>query len=134
MKSNGWKFRAKLFVQRFWQPTSACIACMPGSIANVSSLVHWEIALRTGLVTGVLVLVLSFTPLVHIFRNRYGNALAVGGLTALGDAYSHANHYGIGYTEAIVTGVIAGLLALTVGYLMEDGARRLRMAWARLSG
>ena len=107
---------------------------MPGSIANVSSLVHWEIALRTGLVTGVLVVVLSFTPLVEIFRNRYGNSLAVGGLTALGDAYSHANHYGIGYTEAIVTGVIAGLLALTVGYWMEDGARRLRMAWARLSG
>ena len=106
---------------------------MPGSIANISSLAHWEIALRTGLVTGILVLVLSFTPFVELYRNRYGNALAVGGLTALGDAYSHANHYGIAYTEAIVTGVIAGLLALTVGYLMEDGARRLRKAWARLS-
>ena len=123
-----------MFVQRFWQPTSACIACMPGGIANVASLVHWEIALRTGLVTGVLVLILSFTPLVKLFRNLYGNALAVGGLTALGDAYSHANHYGIAYTEAIVTGVISGLLALIIGYLMEDRARRLRMAWARLSG
>ena len=134
MKSNGWMFRAKLFVQRFWQPTSACIACMPGSIANVASLAHWEIALRTGLATGVLVLVLSFTPFVELFRNRYGNALAVGGLTALGDAYSHANHYGIAYAEPIVTGVISGLLALIIGYLMEDRARRLRMAWARLSG
>ena len=134
MKSNGWKFRAKLFVQRFWQPTSACIACMPGSIANVSSLVHWEIALRTGLATGVLVLVLSFTPFVKLFRNRYGNALAVGVLTALGDAYSHANHYAIAYAEPIVTAVISGLLALIFGYLMEDRARRLRMAWARLSG
>ena len=134
MKSNGWKFRAKLFVQRFWQPTSACIACMPGSIANVASLAHWEIALRTGLATGVLVLVLSFTPFVELYRNRYGNALAVGGLTALGDAYSHANHYGIPYAEPIVTGVISGVLALIIGYLMEDRARRLRMAWARLSG
>ena len=134
MKSNGWKFRAKLFVQRFWQPTSACILCMPGSIANVSSLAHWEIALRTGLATGVLVLVLSFTPFVELYRNRYGNALAVGGLTALGDAYSHANHYGIAYAEPIVTGVISGVLALIIGYLMEDRARRLRMAWARLSG
>ena len=84
-------------------------------IANVSSLAHWEIALRTGLVTGVLVLVLSFTPFVELYRNRYGNALAVGGLTALGDAYSHANHYGIAYTEAIVTGVVSGLLALVIG-------------------
>lgn len=134
MKSNGWKFRAKLFVQRFWQPTCACISSMPGSIANVSSLAHWEIALRTGLATGVLVLVLSFTPFVELYRNRYGNALAVGGLTALGDAYSHANHYGIPYAEPIVTGVISGVLALIIGYLMEDRARRLRMAWARLSG
>ena len=90
--------------------------------------------MRTGLATGVLVLVLSFTPFVKLYGNRYGNALAVGGLTALGDAWSHANHYGIGYTEAIVTGVISGLLALTIGYLMEDRARRLRMAWVRLSG
>ena len=134
MKSNGWKFRAKLFVQRFWQPTSACILCMPGNIANVWSLAHWEIALRTGLATGVLVLVLSFTPFVELYRNRYRNALAVGGLTALGDAYSHANHYGIPYAEPIVTGVISGVLALIIGYLMEDRARRLRMAWARLSG
>lgn len=110
------------------------MACMPGSIANISSLVHWEIALRTGLVTGVLVLILSFTPLVKLFRNLYGNALAVGMLTALGDAYSHASNYRIAYTEPIVTGVVSGVLALTIGYLMEDRARRLRMAWARLSG
>ena len=106
---------------------------MPGSIANVASLAHWEIALRTGLATGVLVLILSFTPFVGLFRNRYGNALAVGVLTALGDAWSHANHYGIAYTEAIVTGVVSGLLALAIGYLTEDRARRLRMAWARLT-
>ena len=133
MKSNDLMFRAKLFVQRFWQPTSACILCMPGNIANVASLAHWEIALRTGLATGVLVLLLSFTPLVGFFRNRYGNALTVGVLTALGDAYSHANHYGIAYVEPIVTGVISGLLALAIGYLMEDRARRIRTAWARLS-
>ena len=134
MQSNGWKFRAKLFVQRFWQPTSACMTCMPGSIANISSLVHWEIALRTGLATSVLVLILSFTPLVKVFRNLYGNALAVGMLTALGDAFSHANNYGIAYAEPIVTGVVSGVLALAIGYLMEDRARRLRLAWARLSG
>ncbi len=134
MKSTGWKFRASLFVQRFWQPTSACISCMPGSIANVASLAHWEIALRTGLATGILVLILSFTPFVKLYSNRWGNALAVGGLTALGDAYSHASHYGIAYTEAIVTGLVSGLLALVIGYLMEDRARRIRTAWARLSG
>ncbi len=134
MKSNEWTFRARLFVQRFWQPTSACMTCMPGSLVNVSSLAHWEIALRTGLVTGVLVLLLSFTPLSRLFRNRYGNALAVGCLTALGDAYSHVNHYGIGYAEAILTGLVSGMLALAGAYLLEDRARRLRSAWARVTG
>lgn len=132
MKSNGWKFRAKLFVQRFWQPTSACLLCMPGNTADVASLAHWEIALRTGLATGAIVLLLSFTPFVELFRNRYGNALAVGVPTALGAAWSHANPYGIGSTKAIVTGVVSGLLALAIGYLTEDRARRLRMSWARL--
>ena len=134
MNSKDLMFRAKLFIQRFWQPTSACIACMPGSLANITSLIHWEIALRTGLATGVLVLILSFTPLVKLFKNLYGNALAVAVLTALGDAYSHASNYGIAYTEPILTGVVSGLLALAIGYLMEDRARRLRTAWARLSG
>lgn len=107
---------------------------MPGSFANVLSLPHWEIALRTGLATGFLVLLLSFTPWVKVFRNRYGNALVVGGLTALGDAYSHVNHYAIAYGEPIVTGVISGLLALAGGYLLEDRARRLRSVWTRISG
>ena len=107
---------------------------MPGSLGNVWSLVHWEIALRTGLATGVLVVLLSLTPLGKLFKNRYGNAVVVGCLTALGDVYSHEDHYGMPYAEAIVTGAISGLLALAGGYLLEDRARRLRTAWTRLSG
>ncbi len=133
MKWNEWTFRARLFVKRFWQPTSACMTCMPGSLGNILSLAHWQIALRTGLLTGVLVVVLSFTPLAKVFKNRYGNALIVGCLTALGDGLSHENHYRIPYGESIVTGVISGFLALVGTYLLEDRARRLRTVWARLS-
>ena len=129
-----WKRRIRLFVQRFWQPTSACMTCMPGSLGNVWSAVHWTTALQTGLATGILALLLSFTPAARLYGNRYGNAVVVGCLTALGDAYSHANHYGIPYTEAFVTGVVSGLLTLAGWYLFEDRARRLREAWARMSG
>jgi ABC-type thiamin/hydroxymethylpyrimidine transport system permease subunit len=132
--SNEWSHRVKLFVQRFWQPTSACMACMPGTLANVWSLVHWTIALQTGLATGILAVLLSFTPAARLYKTRYGNALIVGALTALGDAYSHAGHYGIPYAEAMLTGVVSGLLALAGSYLFEDRARRLRAAWARISG
>ena len=129
-----WKRRVRLFVQRFWQPTSACMTCMPGSLGNVWSAVHWTTALQTGLATGILALLLSFTPAARLYGNRYGNALVVGCLTALGDAWSHADQYGIPYAEAFITGVVSGLLTLAGWYLFEDRGRRLREAWARISG
>jgi hypothetical protein len=134
MISTDSKRRARLFIQRFWQPTSACMTCMPGSWSNLMSAAHWATALQTGLVTGILAVLLTFTPAARLYGNRYGNALVVGCLTALGDAYSHANHYGIPYAEALVTGLISGLLTLAGSYLFEDRARRLRAAWARISG
>jgi hypothetical protein len=130
--SSDWKRRVRLFIQRFWQPTSACMTCMPGSLGNILSLAHWTIALQTGLATGILAVLLTFTPAATLYRNRYGNALLVGILTMFGDAYSHVNHYGIPFAEAIVTGVISGLLTLAGTYLFEDRARRLRAAWARI--
>ena len=132
--SNEWSHRIKVFAQRFWQPTSACMACMPGSLGNVLSLVHWTIALRTGLATGILAVLLTFTPAAKLYKSRFGNALVVGSLTALGDAYSHAGHYGIAYAEALLTGLVSGMLALAGSYLFEDRGRRLRAVWARIFG
>lgn len=127
-------WRVRLFLQRFWQPTSACLTCMPGSLANVVSLPHWEIALRTGLATGVLVLLFSFTRFAGVLRNRYSNALVVGCLTGLGDLYSHVDRYGMGHWEAALTGVVSGALTLAAGFLLEDRARLIRRAWMRLRG
>ncbi|MEO8311237.1 MAG: hypothetical protein ABI520_08715 [Caldimonas sp.] len=128
----GWRLRIKLFVERFWQPTSACMMCMPGSLGNLLSAVHWSTALRTGLVTGVVALLLSFTPVARLYRNRYGNAFVVGAITALGDAYSHPNHYGFFHAEALLTGAVSALLALLASYLLEDRGRRVRVAWGQL--
>jgi hypothetical protein len=128
-----WRLRFKLFLERFWQPTSACMTCMPGSLANVWSAGHWEIALRTGLATGAFVVLLTFTPALRIFRNRFQNAAMIGCLTALGDAFSHPNHYGVLHAEALLTGAVSALLSLGGSYLLEDRARRLRAAWARWS-
>jgi hypothetical protein len=130
--SNDWKRRVKLFIQRFWQPTSACMTCMPGSWMNIASIAHWTVALRTGLLTALLAVLLTFTPAVRLYDNRYGNAALVGALTAIGDTYAHASHYRLPWVEHVLTGVVSGLLALAASYLFEDRARRLRMAWARV--
>ena len=124
--------RAWIFLQRFWQPTSACMTCMPGSLTNVMSAAHWALALQTGLATGVLALVLSFTPIGRLYGHRWGNALLVGILTAIGDAWSHPGNFGFQYAEAIVTGLVSALLVLAGSFVFEDRARRVRAAWARL--
>ena len=134
MKANEWTSRALLFVQRFWQPTSACMTCMPGSWGNIASVAHWGLALQTGLGTGLLAVLLSFTPARRLYRDKYGNALVVGVLTTLGDLYSHPGHFGFAYAEALVTGAVSALLALGGWYLFEDRARRVRAAWAWIAG
>lgn len=131
----GWAMRVRLVAQRFWQPTGACLSCMPGGLLlNAASRIHWEIALRTGVATGALVLLLSFTRAARLFRDRWGNAAIVGLLTALGDAYSHESHYGAFHAETLLTGAVSAVLALVGGWLFEDRARRVRRWWRRLRG
>ena len=116
------------------KPTSACMTCMPGSLGNVFSATHWVLALQTGLLTGILAVLLTFTPAARLFGNRYGNAAIVGLLTMIGDTFSHENHYGIPHIEAVVTGLISGLITLGASFLLEDRARRMRAVWARIAG
>jgi len=98
------------------------------------SLSHWTIAFQTGLLTGCLAILLTFTPVAKFCGHRYGNALIVGVLTTLGDTYSHTSHYRIPYVEHILTGAISGPLTLAASYLFEDRARRLRAVWVRVFG
>jgi hypothetical protein len=127
-------WRLRLFLQRFWQPTSACLTCMPGSLVNVLSLPHWELALRTGLATGVLLLLFSCTRAAGMLRNRWSNAAIVASLTALGDAWSHPDHYGASHWEAVRTGVVSGLFTLAASFVLEDRARPVRRLWSRWRG
>jgi hypothetical protein len=130
-----WKLRARVFLERLWQPTSACITCMSApTFANLVSAAHWKIALQTGIGTGILALLLTLTPVGRLFTHRYGNALLVGGLTAIADAWSHPGRFGFAYGEALLTGLVSGVLALVGSFLLEDRAWRLRQAWARMRG
>ena len=133
MEVVGWKLRLRVFLERLWQPTTACMTCMTApSFANLMSAVHWKIALQTGVATGILALLLTLTPLGKLFAHRYGNALLVGCLTALADAWSHPGRFGFEYGEAMLTGLVSGLLALAGSFLLEDRARRVRQLWARM--
>jgi hypothetical protein len=110
------------------------MTCMPGSWSNIASAAHWTIAFKTGLLTGILAVLLTFTPARRLYENRYGNAAIVGSLTAIGDTFAHTSHYRLPYVEHVLTGVVSGLLALIASYLLEDRARRIRAAWTRVFG
>jgi len=58
----------------------------------------------------------------------------VGGLTALADAWSHPGRFGFEYGEALLTGLVSGVLALAGSFVLEDRARRVRQLWARMRG
>ena len=129
------KLRLRVFVERLWQPTFACMTCMTApTFVNLVSAVHWKLALQTGLGTGALALLITFTPLGRLFTHRYGNALLVGTLTAIADAWSHPGRFGIEYGEALLTGAVAALLALAGSFVFEDRARRPRQWWGWLRG
>ena len=131
----GWNLRVRVFLQRLWQPTCACMFCMTApTFVNLVSALHWRLALQTGLATGILALLLTLMPVGNLFANRYGNALLMGGLTAIADAWSHPGRVGFEYGEALLTGVVSGLLALTGSFVLEDDARRLRRVWTWLRG
>jgi len=130
-----WKLRVRVFIQRITQPTCACMLAMsaPSFVALVS-LPHWKIALQTGVGTGILAVLMSFTPLARVLANRYGNALLMGILTALADAWSHPGRFQFEYGEAIMTGVVSGLIVLATSFVIEDKARRVRDVWSKVRG
>lgn len=130
-----WTLRARVFIQRLTQPTCACMLCMTApTFANLVSLAHWKIALQTGIGTGLLALVLSFTPVGRLFARRYSNAVLMGTLTAAADLWSHPGRFQFAYGEALVTGLVSGLLVLATSFVIEDRGRRVREFWSRLRG
>jgi hypothetical protein len=106
---------------------------MPGGLDKLLGLSHWSIALQTGILTGVLAVLVSFTPLGRLYRRRFGNAFLIGILTAIGDAYSHAGRSGFDRLEALATGAVSAAIVFVASYLLEDRARRLRQAWSRVT-
>ena len=135
MQQLDWKLRVRVFLQRLWQPTCACMLCMNApSFANLVSAPHWRLALQTGVGTGVLALLITLTPAGRLFARRYGNALLMGGLTAIADAWSHPGRFGFEYGEALLTGLVSALLVLTASFVLEDDARRVRRVWAWMRG
>jgi hypothetical protein len=77
---------------------------------------HFVKAFTTGGATAIAMIVLSFfSPNKDFYKNKYLLAGLTGFVTMVVDLMVHPSHFGGEHTEAIVTGIAAGALALIMG-------------------
>ena len=98
---------------------AACLITMAQGNVLAMGISHWVIASQTGLFAGAA----SVAALTAVrTENRWFVAAVLGLVTAVVDYFMHPGMFGSAPTEAVVTGLGAAALSLSVGVI----AKRLR--------
>lgn len=111
----------KQYVENISEATAACLFAMVQGNLLLVGLSHWLVASQTGIVAGVLAtlaLWLAKTTKPWIV------SLVLGSFTAVVDFYVHPGMFGGVVTEAIATGIMAGLLSYVIGQAIAYRRRR----------
>lgn len=103
--------RSTIFLRRISEVVPACLMVVQGNITAITP-EHWLVALKTGCLTGVGAIIVSFIKNDDMRDNKFVMAGMVGFLTAVADFLVHPSHFGGEHTEALVTGIAAGLLCI----------------------
>jgi hypothetical protein len=105
------KRRLTLLIENVGESTTTCLLAMVQGNVVALTASHWLIASRTGIVAGLVATAVLFA----IQRlNKWIIAGTLASVTAVVDYLSHPAQFGPFATEAIVTGLGAGLLSLLV--------------------
>lgn len=110
------KFKAAVFGRHICQSTTACLIAMTQGDLTTVTIGHWVKALQTGVGTGIIGVLFTFSSLVKIQTNRFGVATIAFLGTVISDYLSHPTHFGSEWTEALVTGLGAAGLCLLVSF------------------
>jgi len=114
------KEKLDIFVRRVLEAGTSCLIFMTsGNVIGLTSK-HFMNAGKTGAITGLMAVFLSIFAKKEYKDNKSVVAGAVGFLTAITDLFIHPTHFGGPQTEAIVTGIGAGLLCLALSYIKSD--------------
>lgn len=106
-----------IFFRRISEATPSCLFVMAQGNLKVITLTHWEIALRTGAITGAVMVVLSFIEPRKWLHNRYTTGALTGAATAGSDFISHPSAIS---EEAILTGVVAAVLCVLYSFIVKE--------------
>jgi uncharacterized membrane protein YjjP (DUF1212 family) len=103
-----------VFSKRLSESTLACMVAMTQGNILVLTLGHWLKALQVGSIAAFATIVFIFFDKQELTKNKFVMAGALGFFTAIVDLASHPTHFGGPTTEALVTGMGAGLLCLAM--------------------
>lgn len=108
------KEKFEIFIRRLSEAAPSCLLMMVQGNVFALTLTHWAKAIQTGALTGALAVVVSFSARKELQDNKFVIAGLTGFLTAISDFVTHPSHFGGPSSEAITTGIGAGLLCLAL--------------------
>ena len=106
------KEKGRIVGERFGQAWTACMVAMVQGDLTVLSMKHAITASKTGIITGLAMLAVSFIPWEKVRENQWVSIFLVGVFTIIGDLWNHSTHFGAPAVEAIATGFGAMILAV----------------------
>jgi len=111
------KEKLNILWRRIVEATSSCLIMMTQGNVLAITIGHWITALKTGFLTGIMAVAVAVFGNQKMQDNKYVVAGVTGFLTTIADLFMHPSHFGGARTEAIVTGIGAGLLCLALSNL-----------------
>lgn len=107
----------EIFAKRLFESTTSCMVMMTQGNVLSLTLGHWGKALQVGLIASLATIFLLKIHKEDLTDNKYVMAGIIGIFTAVADLTTHPTHFGGITTEAIVTGIGAGLLCICMSHL-----------------
>jgi len=108
------KEKCEIFLRRLSEATPSCLMLMVQGNVMALTVNHWVKALQVGGLTGALAVAVSLSGRKELQDNKFVIAGLTGFLTSISDFLLHPSHFGGPTTEAITTGIGAGLLCLAL--------------------
>ena len=108
--------KAAPFIEYFSESTVACFVTMAQGNLLAMTVSHLVIASQTGVIAAAIA---SAGILLTNTRKRWLISAVLGMTTAIVDFYVHPGMFGSAATEAIVTGLAAGILSYMAGNALQ---------------
>ncbi len=109
------------YLENMCEATAACLFTMVQGNVLLLGFSHIVVASQTGIVAG-------FLTTIALWMTKTGKpwvvSLALGTITGIVDFIVHPGMFGSVITEAIVTGLAAGLLSYSIGFAVAARRRR----------